>query len=310
MRTLPAPDDALSDLLRALRVRSTIYCLSDLGAPWGLEIVGAHVAKFHVVLEGRCMLELDGEPPRALASGDVLILPSGQHHAIRDTQASPTTRLEDVLASAPMEGIHLAHGGDGVRTRLLCGGFVLEGAEVQPALDLLPTVVHVDGTAGGLGRWVEATLEMMESDRESPGLNAVVGRAADVLLTQALRVFLAASAGRLRHDVLAEPSIARAVQLIHSAPEAEWTLSTLASEVAMSRSAFAARFRELVGQSPMRYLTRSRIARAAGYLATTQMPVQRVARLVGYDTDAALSKAFKRETGSTPGQYRTDALRG
>jgi AraC-like DNA-binding protein len=302
--------DVVSDVLRSLRVRSTVWCRSRLRAPWGFGTDARGAAAFHVVTAGCCWLEVEGDgAQRRLDAGDLVVLPTGRRHWLRDDPATPAPALERLLARHPLdEQRRLRGGGRGPRTDLLCGGFALEGGDAHPLLVALPPVIHVRGVRGRPLPWVAATLRLVgaETDATAPGSEAVVGRLADALLTQALRIAVAeldaADGGQVR--ALRDRHIAAAVRLIHGQPQRPWTVGELAAEVALSRSAFAARFRELVGEPPMRYLIRARLAEAARLLHTTDVSLAEVARRTGYENEFSFGRAFKRAFGVAPGAYR------
>ncbi len=304
--------DAVTDVLSAAQVHSTVFCLSELGAPWGFRVVGRNVAKFHLVLDGACVLDVDGEDPVDLSAGDLVLLPYGDEHAMRDRPGSPVTRLDEILSDHPVDdNARLSYGGDGPTTRLLCGGFGLRDTMPGPVLSLLPKVLRFDAGKAGVAQWLEPIFAMLQAEAttSAPGAKAVFAKIADVFLTQILRTYLvgAAETGLLALEPLTDASIAAALELMHAEPDRQWTVASLAGEVAMSRTLFTNRFRQLVGDPPMRHLTKVRLARAAGYLATTDLNVFRVARHCGYDSDASLAKAFTREFQLSPGEYRRRA---
>jgi AraC-like DNA-binding protein len=302
--------DAVSEVLRSVRVRSTVWCRSELRAPWGFGTDAHGTAAFHVVTAGRCWLQVDGDvAQRQLAAGDLVVLPTGRRHWLRDDPATPAPALERLLASHPLDEQRRLHGGgQGRRTALLCGGFALESGDAHPLLATLPAVIHIQGIRGRPLPWVAATLRLLgaETGASAPGSDAVVSRLADALLTQALRVAVAEldAADGARAHALRDPHIANAVRLIHGQPQRPWTVGELAAEVALSRSAFTARFRRLVGEPPMRYLIRARLAHAAGLLHTTEVGLAEIARRTGYQSEFSLSRAFKRAFGVAPGAYR------
>ncbi len=279
--------DSISQILRVIRIRSSVYCRSLLGAPWGFGVEAHGNPAFHVVTSGSCWLEVEGEPDQlALTSGDLFVLLTGRRHWMRDDPATPTTELEEILASTPLdEHRRLHHGGRGASTGLLCGGFALEGGHAHPILRALPPALRIAGASGHSVPWLAATL---------------------ALLTQALRVGLAEIESSDGAGVLAlrDPQIAAAIEVIHGRPERAWTVGEVAAEVALSRSAFSARFRQLVAESPTRYVTRTRLAHAAALLRTTDASLAEIATRAGYGTEFSFGKAFKRTYGVAPGAYR------
>jgi AraC-like DNA-binding protein/mannose-6-phosphate isomerase-like protein (cupin superfamily) len=303
IRTLStfAPDDTLSELLRSLRVQSTLFCLAEVGAPWGFAVPQRRVASFHLVLEGEAWLTRDGDKPLRLGRGDVAIVPRGDPHELRDAPGSPVSRIEDEQESGSSWEVHF--GGDGVRAELMCGGFALD--HVHPLVAALPPVVHVGAVDGRPPEWLAATLALLRGELPAcpPGSEAVVTKITDVFLAHAIRAFV------VEHDAgalaaLADPPVSAAVRLIHERPEHPWSVEELARRVALSRSALAARFREIVGEPPMRYVARCRLTRAAELLRETDAPIGAVARACGYGSAVSLSKAFTRWFGVAPGGYR------
>ena len=316
--TSPGSDD-LSALLERINVRSVVYCLSDLGAPWGFRVDGSATAKFHLVLDGQATLTLDdpGATRVTLAAGELVLLAHGSGHLMQDRGDSPARPLDRILAEEPSDQAgHLTFGDRGQRTSLLCGGFGLASGLPEDLLSLLPPLLVLD--AGGSGgrpwtRWLEPAFLLLRSEgaRDAPGATAIMAKIADVFLTEIVRRYLSGldtmtaavppAAGR-------DPAVGTALTLLRSQPGATWTVADLARKVDMSRTAFAARFRRLVGEPPMSYLARLRLSHAAGYLSSTDMTVRQIARLVGYENEASLSKAFRRTFGHAPGEYRRQQL--
>lgn len=304
-----ADSDTLDALLRDLR-SSTVYCRSMLSAPWGFGVQAHGLAAFHVVTAGDCWLEVEdmGEQTR-LHAGDLVILPRGNVHRLRDDPDSATPWLDDLLAENPVDAdLRLDAGGGGATTELLCGVFALEGANEHPLLSALPTVLRAPGKSERPLPWLTAVLELVSLQVSSRGEGTVVvlERLSEVLLTQALRATLLElrDAESLDLEALRDRGIAPAVRAIHDHPEHAWTLGELASISAMSRSAFAARFRAVTGDSPMRYVTRCRLVGAARQLHASDATVAEVARRAGYESEFSFSRAFKRLFGVPPRVYR------
>jgi AraC-like DNA-binding protein/mannose-6-phosphate isomerase-like protein (cupin superfamily) len=297
--------DTMSEVLRSLRVGSTIFCLALMDAPWGFRVQQREIASFHLVLEGEGVLEVDSGQTVALAAGDLVVLPHGDAHAVRDAPASDVTTISE-LAPETETSWEVRSGGNGARTELLCGGFVLENA--HPLLTHLPTLIRVRGSGGHPVDWLDATVRLLRGEMPAcePGAEEVVTRVTDVLLAQAIRSYLLAESEE-PVAALGDAEIGAAVRLMHAEPARAWTVTELAAQVALSRSAFSTRFRELTGESPMRYLTRFRLARAAEQLRVTDAPLGEIARGCGYSSEASFSRAFVRWFGTTPGSYRRRA---
>lgn len=285
--------------------------MSQLGAPWGFRVAASPDAKFHFVLGGAAVLTLDDRPSTRLAlrAGDLVLLPHGAEHVIQDDPSSQVRPLERILVDHPVdESARLAYGGPGPITTLLCGAFEtgILGAELSM---LLPSSLVLDGASGAIARWIGPILEVLREEHAAgeAGAGAVLSKIADVFLTDMLRRFLAGSDGLAvaRVAVAGDAAIAEAVRAVRDQPDAAWTVASLARQVGMSRSAFAARFRQLVGDSPIAYVAKVRLSHGAGLLSTSRASVAQVARAVGYDNEASFSKAFKRVYGRSPGAFRS-----
>jgi AraC-like DNA-binding protein len=307
-RVTPTVDE-LSEQLDAVRVRSVVYCRSELGAPWGFRVAASAQAKFHLVLLGTARLWVaDNDSEVDLAAGDLVLLPHGSAHVIRDALGSRVRDLDRILEDHPVDGAGTMHyGGRGPKTLLVCGGF--DTVAFDALLGWLPPLAVTD-TANGLGRWLDPMTDLVRGRGGSkPGDAAVMAKVADVFLTDVLRTYLAHTGRSLPKAAHSDPVIAEVLAVIHRRAREPWTIATLAREVGISRSSLAARFHASVGMAPMAYLTRLRLARAAGDLAASTRPLAQVARASGYDNESSFSKAFARHYGQPPGQYRQNSRR-
>jgi AraC-like DNA-binding protein len=308
-RLNPRATDSVSSLLNAIKVHSSVFCLSDLGAPWGFGVAASKIAKFHLVLEGKCWLQPQHCEPVLLSDGDLVILPRGTGHAMRDEPGSSVVSLEQLTSDYPLdEHARLTNGGTGTRTRLLCGGFGLSDTSDTGWVSRLPDVMVLDPAA--VGSWSEplVSLARLEAEHVAPGSQAIFTKLADVLLSQALRTELNRRHQEPWHSVGNGAGVEQAVRLLAQHPDRPWTLQLLARETGMSRSQLAAGFRATMGDSPMRHLARIRLNLAAWYLVTSDKSVEAIARRTGYGSGASLSKAFSREFGVPPGTYRAGTL--
>jgi AraC-like DNA-binding protein len=310
MRPAPRPpEDALSTVLGLMRVRGSVQGRLELGAPWGWRrALGDHAA-LYLVVDGGGWIEVEGARPKALARGDFVFVPPGRTHVLRDARRSRLNVDEERLRRLSQAGRPLPRvGGDGALTTLASGCCTLEGTGARRLLQALPPLVHVPGEEGSAARPLRSILELMavESQEGSPGGPVVVARLIEVLLVRALR--LAHPSGTCARQgwlgALADPGIGRALALIHEQPDAPWTVASLARAVGLSRSGFAARFVERVGESPLGYLTGWRMELAARLLRDEQLAVAEVAARVGYQADAAFARTFKRWSGVPPATYR------
>jgi AraC-like DNA-binding protein len=274
-------------------------------APWGFAIPGRPLAAFHFVVAGSCELRVDGiAEPLVLSTGDMAIVPGGRAHAARSGADATVLFLDDILAANPPRDGRLSYGGSGAPTDIVCGGFELANPTAQPVLDLLPPllVLRGDGEApNGEVRGVLALL-LRELQHEDGATETVVTRLTDVLLALALRAAL--ERGAAVPAAWRDRDIAVAVAAIDAQPEHRWRLVELASLVALSRSAFAERFAAATGESPMRYVSRARLARGAALLRDSAASVKQVAELTGFASEASFSRAFRRQFGAAPRHYR------
>jgi transcriptional regulator GlxA family with amidase domain len=191
---------------------------------------------------------------------------------------------------------------------LVCGGFLVEGSQASPLLLSIPPVLRVRRNDPTTAAWLDGVFASLgeELARPRPGAAAILAALADLLVTQIIRDYLVSLGSADQPEIagLRDARIAKAVRLAHTNPVHSWTVEEMAAEVAMSRSAFAASFRQLTGESPMRYVTRCRLARAAAYLADGGVSVSEIARRTGYDSESSFTKAFARHFGMAPGAYR------
>mgnify|MGYP003578688141 CR=1 FL=1 len=303
--------ETLTDnLLHSIRFRSSAYYRPELRAPWGFSIdVGGPT--FHIVSQGKCWIEVNGVPkPVQLSAGDFVVLPRSDSHIVRDFPTTPVVDYFDFLkVRAPDKQGAFSAGGEGSVARLVCGGMQSENGAADPLLAVLPPLIHFKGggedAAPGLRTTVSHVFEELGSG--CSGSAAVVTRLADILFMQAVRAYLDENTDTAESGWLAalrDQQIGRALVLLHGKPHQPWTVAELADRVALSRSAFAAKFTQLVGEPPLRYLTRLRLNVATARLRSGNDKLSVIAAAAGYDSVPAFAKAFKRYIGVTPGEYR------
>jgi AraC-like DNA-binding protein len=299
-------DDPLGEALHFLRVTGSFYCRSELTAPWGLTMPDwPDCMWFHIVTAGRFQLEVDAAEPRVLQAGDLVLVPHGQGHVLRSEPGAIAPDVMGLEHEFHNRYAILRHGGGGAGTTLVCGVVRLDHPAAHHIVPLLPDVIHVEPGGGPQDEWMRSTLRLIAAEAASlrPGGEAVLTRLSDILVIQTLRGWIehdpAAQRGWL--GALRDRHIGRAISLIHREPARDWTVASLASELAMSRSAFSARFTELVEEPAMRYVTRWRMQVARTWLAEDGATVSEVAGRLGYQSEAAFSRAFKRTVGVPPG---------
>ena len=302
--------DVLADVLDSLRLKGRVFCRCEFSAPWAIGLGAGDLSHFHIIQRGSCWLRFHGERDAiALEEGDLLLVSRGRGYQLSDDPATRPIPIED-LARGSQWGLHavLRHGGDGKAANLICGAFEFEGPHAQSFLRVLPAWIHVrkDDLRGN--EWLDSTARFLERETQHPAMGAatIVTSLLDVLFVEAIRIWLreqpAEAAGWL--GALRDPSIGDALRLMHQAPEKQWTVPSLSAAVGLSRSPFAARFTALVGQSPMSYLKRWRLQRAAALLRHDAVALSTIAEQVGYESTAAFSRAFTRFFGVSPGRYR------
>ncbi|MBK6683605.1 MAG: AraC family transcriptional regulator [Deltaproteobacteria bacterium] len=301
--------DPLGEALHGLRVEGSFYCRSELSAPWGLTMPPMPGCLwFHAVTSGGGTLIGPGGELR-LSSGDFVLVPHGQGHRLQSqgrVKAPIVTELPHDEWSSHYAV--LRHGGGGPLTKALCGVVRLEAAAAEALAVALPEVLHLRASYTGHSSWMESTLRLLaaELDAWRPGGEAVLTRLADILVIQAIRGWLEENAGARAGWLLAfrDPQLGRVMKQVHQRPEHPWTVAELARTAAMSRSAFAAHFKGVVGQAPLEYLTEHRMRAALPLLRRRELTLAEIGARLGYRSEAAFNRAFKRTRGVTPGQAR------
>lgn len=305
--------NVLSQVVGAMRVGSARSYVVECLPPWGRRYASLPGAGLHVVLEGSVwLLRPDGGPLR-LDVGDVVLLPSGIGHVLADApNSSVNDLLEDPRAVDESMG-NIVIGPDdgsitGPRSVLLCGMYQLDRRRQHPLLKELPDVVHLSGR---LSRHHEmgaaVTLLANELLERREGRHSAVAALLDLLLIQVLRVWHGQEGGGVWGAALADPIVGDTLRRMHTNPERPWSVADLAALAGLSRAAFAKRFKDLVGEAPLAYLTWWRMTLAAQLLEASDLPLAKVAARVGYATEYSFAAAFKRELGTAPGGYRRAA---
>jgi AraC-like DNA-binding protein len=320
LRTNPeiAPfNDPLGETLHMLRLTGTLYCRSELTAPWGVDLPPFEgCMMFHVVTAGRCWLEVEGEEPRLLQQGSLALVPHGHGHCVRSDATADAKPLFEI----PVEKVSdryeiMRYGGAGELTQLTCGVVRFDHVAAQQLIALLPRVLQIDTWDDEDGSWLQSTLRFISREARTlrPGGETVITHLADILIIQAIRSWIdsapEADSGWLA--ALRDDQVGSALAAIHREPDKNWTVAMLAKAVGMSRSGFSARFTHLVGEPAMRYLTRWRMQLARLQLQETSEPLVVLADRLGYRSEAAFCRAFKREFGVAPGsvRYATESVR-
>lgn len=298
--TYSPPMDVVSDAISSVRTGRPHSSRLSVGGSWCTRIASYEGAGFHVVLAGSCWLLPEGGAGIPLGAGDVVLLPHGAGHVLADGPVDAATAARAVPFE---EGVrHPAAGG----TELLCGKYRLDRSRAHPLLAELPQVVHLPSRTDRPAELRSAVgLLAGELDGCRPGSSLALPSLLDLLLVYMVRAWLARAATGTWPAVLGDPVATAALRALHADPAAPWTNDSLAARAGVSRATLARRFTALVGRPPMAYLTWWRLTLAAARLRDTDAPLAAVARETGYGSPYALSHAFSREFGTTPGRYRT-----
>jgi AraC-like DNA-binding protein len=322
--------DTLSDVLRSVRLRGAVFYQIGFPAAWAVEAPpmrelgrllfpdAEHVMEYHVLVKGAGWATVAGLAPVRLHAGDVVILPHGDGHVLSSDPAEQPARIDPTWVAATRDapkpipilfrsqyeftwGEHAAP----ADTELVCGFLSCDRHPFNPLLDALPRLLHLPASSGNSAP-TELGALALRAERGLPGAAALLERASETMFIDALRRYLerlpAGSTGWLAG--LRDPQVGRALALIHRSPARPWTIDDLARAAGLSRSVFCVRFLRLLGQPPMQYLARWRMEAAAGLLRGGRAPVASVALEVGYESEAAFARAFKREVGTSPARWR------
>jgi AraC-like DNA-binding protein len=318
--------DALSDVLRAVRLSGAVFFNVSAFAPWvaetprGREIVAGmfpgsdHLISYHVITSGDCFAVVEGEPALKLQAGDVVVFPHGDTHVLTSRpglRSPPDLSMYQRREGVPMP-FSLSMGvGEKDPARLVCGFLGCDSRPYNPLLSALPRILCVhDGDGGAIDTLVKFALH--ESQAPRMGGSAVLGRLSELMFVDVVRRYLESLPAE-RMDWLSglrDPFIGNALSALHRSPARDWTLETLAREIGLSRSAFAERFTQFVGHPPMQYLANWRMQLAANHLRSGTETVLSVANRVGYESEAAFSRAFKKAVGVPPGEWRREQAGG
>lgn len=311
--------DDIQDLLRGLRFGGGVFLEAEFTAPWCVHSqvmpedclpfapVPHQIIGYHYVTEGSMLLKVQGHAPMSVEQGEIVVLTRNDRHVVGSSLSIPPINVDHLADFDPAGGlVRLEMGGGGARTKILCG-FLGDDMPYNPVLAMLPAVLKQNVAEGASGSWIEgsfrqAARELADGKVGSP---IFLAKLAELLFLEAIRRFVAAqpqdgawSAGIRDH------AVGRALGLLHGQIARRWTTDDLAGEIGLSRSAFADRFTRSVGEPPMRYLARRRLAQACVLLKSGTVSVASIAYEVGYESEAAFSRAFRREYGSPPAVWR------
>ncbi len=318
------PMDILSEVLRAVRLSGAMLFRGEFTSPWSCWAPDSRMAAhflvpgarslifFHVITHGRCWAEVEGEDPLLLEAGDVIALPYGDAHAMANPAGATRTPISSLLPPPPWAELPMVlHGGGGEQTRILCGFLHCDDALFSPVLTNLPRVLCVRAKGEPSASWLTTSSQYMleEASLNRPGGACLLGRLAELLFVEVLRRHME-ELGENEIGWLAalrDTMVGKALQLMHGDLAHPWTVEGLGRCVGRSRSALAERFRHLLGEPLMQYLTRWRLQIAAQLLRDTDQGIADIAGRVGYESEAAFNRAFKRYAGEPPATWRSGA---
>lgn len=330
--------DVLSDVLKSVRLCGSVFFTAEFSSPWALESPNGdllarivmpradHVLLFHILTEGECIVECE-RSRITMESGDIVVFPHGHSHTMRSDAKAQITRLDRVMSPASANGLpRVFFGGGGSVSRFICG-YLNCSQRFGPLFEALPTMLVVrhrgnyrkvetlDRVGAGFaevpqgpGTWLATTLAFTtaEAIAARPGNAAMLGRLTEIMFVEIVREYMqqpwTRESGWLA--ALGDAQVGKALRLLHRSPARSWTVNALAHEVAVSRSALAQRFTRLTGQSPMKYLACWRMQLAKEFLRDRQDNIQVIAERLGYESEPAFSRAFKKVTGHPPAAWR------
>jgi len=316
--------DALSDILRVIRLKGGVFLHAEFTTPWCIFsqvtpqdcrpfLDGAeHMVPYHYVVEGRLTAQIPNTAPVEVEAGEVIIFPHNDGHLLGSHLNLPPVPSREVVRVLPQSGLFIIrHGGGGARTRVVCGFLGCDRLDGNPLAAALPPVLRFDARHGSAASWIRSSFEFAADEIAAgrAGSGTVLAKLSELLFVESLRHYVEAlpdeQTGWLAG--LKDSFVSRALGLLHRRVAEPWTVDDLGREVGLSRSALAERFTRLIGEPPMHYLARWRIQLAAHQLRNSDTPLVRIAEEVGYESEAAFNRAFKRHFGLPPATWRKNA---
>lgn len=316
--------DALSEVLKVVRLDGAMFYNGEFSSPWSFASPGSrvmapllapgadHVIIYHLLIEGRGFARLADGDRVPLEAGDIVIFPHGDPHFIENGPRTKAINDREELAHVLSQGLKLVRlGGGGEVTKFVCGYMACEPRLAQTLLAGLPPVFKVNIRTDSAGRWLENSIRssVAEADLSTAGSEAVLAKFSEALFVETLRRYIALLPERQKGWLAGarDTEVGKALAMMHRHPARPWTLADLAKAAGLSRSVLAERFRHYLGEPPMAYLTRWRLQLGQQLLVSTSYSVAQIAAEVGYDSEAAFNRAFKREFKLPPARFRAGA---
>jgi len=315
--------DVLSEVLKTVKLDGAMFYNAEFSAPWCfcsppstvlapyLSVNSKHVIIFHLMTDGHGYAEVEGNSqPLPLSAGDLVILPHGDPHALRNGPfVKPVDHAEEVRRVFS-QGLKVSRmGGGGEVSKFICGYMACDPQLSRLFLGGLPSILKVNVRTDASSQWLEQTIRYSvdQADRSQPGSQAVLARLSEVLFIETLRRYIAALSPEQKGWLagVRDPEVGRALALLHRKPAHSWTISALTKEIGISRSVLTERFRRYLSESPMSYLARWRLSLGAQLLQSTSKSVSQIAGEVGYESEPSFNRAFKRQFGLPPARFRS-----
>ncbi len=313
MSAISGIPDAMSDVLAVVRMRGEMVCANEFSAPWSFRFEKP-LAHFHIVERGSAWIGMEGKRPLRIEAGDLVLLPLGNGHVLgSDPNLKPRAIERAVAKKGVRAGSVYRLGGGGDETHVVCGQFSFAGVLAPKLLQVLPPLLHITSKQGRPLEWLRLTSQFLvdETRNPKPGSAIMIARLLDLLFIQAIREWGGRSPRNLGWlSGLRDQQIGRALSAIHDEPARDWKVEDLAEVAGMSRSAFAAKFSDIVGQTPLKYLSTWRLDLAADHLRAGTAGIRQIAEMTGYGSEAALTRAFKAQFKTTPARFRSASNAG
>jgi AraC family transcriptional activator of mtrCDE len=301
--------DILSDILGKVKLSSVVYFKSDFSDPWGMDIPKGPFAQFHIVVKGQCVLRTKDKAIQ-LFTGDIVVFPFGASHWLANDERSKRYQGQEVVQSL-MSGNSLFEG-DHLSTTLVCGHFEFDRRLDHPFIKELPSIMHIQDTDLKQFSWLKSIADLVieEAGKEQSGSGLIVNKLGEILFVHALRAFIEKNKSEKGFiAAIRDERISKVLKEIHASVQKDWNLEQLAQIAAMSRTSFANRFKSLTGQTPFNYITQWRVLRAKELLEESSLSVGEIADQVGYRSEAAFNRVFKKRVLQTPLKFRQAGLR-
>ena len=321
----PQPD-LLSEVLRAVKLDAAFFFNAEFSAPWTVHSPAScqmapylapdaeHLVIFHLVIAGNMYAHLVNGVRVQLGPGDIVTFPHGDAHVLGNGPDTRPIEAADTLSHVLDQGLKIAHfGGGGELTRVVCGYMALDPRLCREILSGLPPILKVNIRNDPCGHWIENSIRfsVTQAAAADAGANAVLARLSETLFIETIRRYIQESPGGESGWLAgaSDPLVGKALSILHRHAHQPWTIAALAQRVGISRSVLAERFKSYLGEPPMAYLTRWRLQLGAKMLTSTRRSVAEISTEVGYESEAAFNRAFKREFGLPPARYRTESRR-